>query len=199
MNKTGTLFISVLIIFTIVSSTTAIPNINNISQFQKNKEINHISIMLKKQIEDYTDTPPNIRISDLTTISDLIGFFYILAGLIGLYYTLLIIMIAFVAITFNPGGYIFFLYALFPAILTTIFFMGGIKLITSTNPLSNMYTIFSLSVVLFITWIILRLKGYPFILLIRGFLHEILDYFYSIIEFIIGNPFLKSNTIKLEY
>jgi hypothetical protein len=168
-----------------VSYSTAVPYSNT------KPIINRI-----EKIEDYLSYLKDIKNNDQifkkypsSIIGNIIGIFYIIAGLISLFFTALIIMMGFVAIIFNPGGIFVFLMAIFPAILTIIFLGGGLSLLINNNPITEAATISFLSFVLLITWIALRINGTSFIDVLNAFIHYIFDFIVSIIN----NPKLKNN------
>ena len=115
-------------------------------------------------------------------INRFIGIFYIIAGLISLYFTVMMILMGFVAITFNPTGFIIFIFALFPAILTIIFLSGGFNLLISNDPISNFITIMILSFALFIVWEAFRLNNVSFVYFISILIARIIHFLESIFD-----------------
>lgn len=199
MKKSIIVIGSIALTFIFVSYATAVPYSNSRPIIEKIEEIeNKLSfdkIICNFKSIDIINNIRNNKIEDLKTltanindfhqtfeeyktsaIGDLIGIFYIIVGLISLFFTVLMVMLACVAIIFNPMGFVYFLLALFPGILSIIFLGGGLSLLVSNNPLLNLEIIISLSFVLFITWIILKMNGISFIDIIIVFIIYILDF-----------------------
>jgi hypothetical protein len=85
-------------------------------------------------------------------------------------------MMALIVITFNPMGFVVFLFAIVPEALTVIFLGGGFSLLLSNNPMTNLITSLSLSSILYVIWIVLRLNGATFLDIIKGFIYYFIDY-----------------------
>jgi hypothetical protein len=169
MMKIFTTIISFVILILLVSSVTALQNTTYQSITNKINEKTNQS--LNNNIHQ------SIQTIQTTGITDIIGIFYIFAGVISLFYTILMFMMALIAITFNPMGFVVFIFSLVPAALTVIFLGGGFSLLLSNNPMTNLITILFLSSILFVIWIVLRLNGATFLDIFKGFIYYFIDYY----------------------
>jgi hypothetical protein len=151
------------------------------------------SSMVKEEIEEKFISSLNARFGEVkieqilnniqsSIINKLIGIFYIIAGLISLYFTVMMVLMGFVAITFNPTGFILFIFAFFLAILTIIFLSGGFNLLISDDPSSNFITIMILSFTLFIVWVVFRLNNVSFVYFISILIGRIIHFLESIFD-----------------
>ena len=190
MKKTIITIVSIMLTLIMVSYGTAVPYSNSKPITNKIEEIEKcLSFLRGKNCRENINQVLEKYQSSI--IGNLIGIFYIIAGLISLFFTVLIVMMGFLAITFNPMGFMVFLIAILPGLLSIIFLSGGLSLLLSNNPLTEGATIGFLSIVLLITWIVLRLNGLSFIDVLTSFIVYIYDFIMSIIN----NPKLNLSSV----
>ena len=170
MKKSLTIILSISIILIIVSSATAIPYENSKPIINKIDIMEDIQTYSKEQIKEVI----------ISIISKLFGIFYIFLSIVSLFYTGVLLLIAWLALQFNPGGFMILALAIYPALLTLLFLTGGLTLLENYNPMINVIVIVMLSFIILITEVLLNLSGYSINQLIKLFISEI-------IEFIIPN------------